>query len=732
MTGTRVRARHARAGRADRRGAGGDVLMSAPARPRSAVSAARRASALAKARAVVPGRRPRSTRAGSTSSRATRELTEAELDAARADARATGRAPSRAARRRRSRRRDRLRSAIAPRIGTISPWSSKATDIAHVCGLAAVARIERGDRVTRRRRARRRRARSARALARSHDRERDPRARRELGDGRRARRRAAAARDDRARRDGARRCAPRARGSASRSPTTRSTTCVARYRELGRDPTDVELMMFAQANSEHCRHKIFNAELSSTASAQDALAVPDDQAHDRGAPGRRALGVQRQRGGDRGLDRRAVLPRRATASTARHAEPSHILIKVETHNHPTAISPFPGAATGSGGEIRDEGATGRGAQAQGRAGRLLGLEPAPAGRARAVGAPRAGSASRRASRRALDIMIDGPLGGAAFNNEFGRPAIARLLPHVRARAEPAALVRGYHKPIMLAGGIGTIRAGARAEGADPGRRGARRARRAGDPDRPRRRRGVSLAQGASARGSRLRVGAARQRRDAAPLPGGDRSLLGARRRQPDPVDPRRRRGRPVERAARAGPRRRARRALRAARDPERRAGSVAARAVVQRGAGALRARDRAGAASPSSRRCARASARRGRGSAPRPPTASSLRRRSRTARRAGRLPLERPARQAAADDPPRASRRRRRAAPLDLGGVDRRRGARPRARPADGRRQDVPRHDRRSHRRRPGRARSDGRPLAGAGRRLRAHAPPASTPTPAR
>ncbi|MBA3500791.1 MAG: phosphoribosylformylglycinamidine synthase, partial [Deltaproteobacteria bacterium] len=231
------------------------------------------------------------------------------------------------------------------------------------------------------------------------------------------------------------------------------------YAKLGRDPTDVELMMFAQANSEHCRHKIFNAEWfvdgkkqdrslfqwikeTTAASPQGVLsAYTDNAAVVEGSTAERFFpdpdGVYRG-----------------------HLEPSHILGKVETHNHPTAISPFPGAATGSGGEIRDEGATGRGAKPKaGLVGftvsdlRLPGaLEPweAPeSGMGAWIGKP-----SRIAS--ALEIMLDGPLGGAAFNNEFGRPAILGYF-RTFELAEDKYVSRGYHKPVMLAGGIGAIR-----------------------------------------------------------------------------------------------------------------------------------------------------------------------------------------------------------------------------------------------------------------------------------
>ena len=138
-----------------------------------------------------------------------------------------------------------------------------------------------------------------------------------------------------------------------------------------------------------------------------------------------------------------------------------MLMKVETHNHPTAISPFPGASTGAGGEIRDEGATGRGAKPKAGPDRLHGVEPAHAAALPQPWERRAVRQARRASRRALQIMIDGPLGGAAFNNEFGRPNLpATSAPTSRTSA---ARVRGYHKPIMIAGGLGNIDARAHAQ-----------------------------------------------------------------------------------------------------------------------------------------------------------------------------------------------------------------------------------------------------------------------------
>jgi phosphoribosylformylglycinamidine synthase len=349
---------------------------------------------------------------------------------------------------------------VAPRIGTTSPWSSKATDIAHVCGLLAIDRIERAI------------AYVALGTGLSVD---------ALG----------AALADRMTESVVVREADLAQvvapGGASRPlghvrlggdpiATLRAESArlglaladdeiaylVERYRELGRDPTDVELMMFAQANSEHCRHKIFNAEFHVAGRQQpDSLFQLIRRSTEHAPEG--VLSAYK--------DNAAVVEGMVAARLfpdpegvyREHREPSHIVGKVETHNHPTAISPFPGAATGSGGEIRDEGATGRGARPKaGLVGftvsdlRLPGArEPWEAPDERWIGSP-----ARIAT--ALEIMTDGPLGAAAFNNEFGRPAVLGYFRTFEA-AEPATsgplVARGYHKPVMLAGGIGSIRPG---------------------------------------------------------------------------------------------------------------------------------------------------------------------------------------------------------------------------------------------------------------------------------
>ena len=216
--------------------------------------------------------------------------------------------------------------------------------------------------------------------------------------------------------------------------------------------------MFAQANSEHCRHKIFNAEFVVDGEPQPQSLFQMIRRSTEASPGGVLSAYKRQRRGHRRARAAAASsPIRRPASTARTREPMHILMKVETHNHPTAISPFPGAATGSGGEIRDEGATGRGAQPK------AGLTGFSVSNLRLPGAVRPwekdhGKPERIAS--ALDIMIEGPLGGAAFNNEFGRPNLGGYFRTFELEVDgPAGReVRGYHKPIMVAGGLGNVRA----------------------------------------------------------------------------------------------------------------------------------------------------------------------------------------------------------------------------------------------------------------------------------
>ncbi len=217
------------------------------------------------------------------------------------------------------------------------------------------------------------------------------------------------------------------------------------YRELGRDPSDVELLMFAQANSEHCRHKIFNADFTVDGQAQPESLFKMIRHTHAVTPQNTVMAY---------ADNAAILHEAKAlrfrpeagkpAAYGPLSETVHTVLKAETHNHPTAISPFPGAATGAGGEIRDEGATGRGAEP--RAG-LTGFSVSSLDFSEAPHAP-----SRIASP--LQIMIDGPLGGAAFNNEFGRPNIVGYFRSFEMWV--GGRHWGYHKPIMLAGGVGVI------------------------------------------------------------------------------------------------------------------------------------------------------------------------------------------------------------------------------------------------------------------------------------
>lgn len=347
---------------------------------------------------------------------------------------------------------------VTPRPGTISPWSSKATNIAQNCGLTQVHRIERGVAYYVATTAPLTDAQQATLNSLLHDRmmetvftefeqasalfsQAEPapvgtvdilaqgkpaleRANVELG---------LALADD------------------------EIDYLIENFKKMQRNPHDVELMMFAQANSEHCRHKIFNADWTIDGEVQpkslfkmvkntyenfsdDILSAYKDNASVMtGSPAGR------------------FFPEPGSFQYGYHQEDIHILMKVETHNHPTAISPFPGAATGSGGEIRDEGATGRGSKPK------AGLVGFSVSNLRIPGFVQPwetdfGKPSRIAS--ALEIMIDGPLGGAAFNNEFGRP---NLLGYFRTYEEQVESfngleVRGYHKPIMMAGGLGNISA----------------------------------------------------------------------------------------------------------------------------------------------------------------------------------------------------------------------------------------------------------------------------------
>ncbi|MBF7072294.1 phosphoribosylformylglycinamidine synthase [Glaciecola sp. MH2013] len=228
------------------------------------------------------------------------------------------------------------------------------------------------------------------------------------------------------------------------------------FTELGRNPNDIELYMFAQANSEHCRHKIFNADWTIDGEKQakslfkmikNTYEVSTDFVHS--AYSDNAAVMEGWKAG-------RFYPNADSGEYDYHHQDIDILMKVETHNHPTAISPFPGAATGSGGEIRDEGATGRGSKPKaGLVGFSVSNLHLP--NAKQPWEEHYGKPERIVN--ALDIMLEGPLGGAAFNNEFGRPNILGYFRTFEQKVNSfnGEEVRGYHKPIMLAGGLGNIK-----------------------------------------------------------------------------------------------------------------------------------------------------------------------------------------------------------------------------------------------------------------------------------
>jgi phosphoribosylformylglycinamidine synthase len=229
---------------------------------------------------------------------------------------------------------------------------------------------------------------------------------------------------------------------------------VTAFDAMQRDPTDVELMMFAQANSEHCRHKIFNANWTLDGVAQSETLFGMIRNTHACNPRGTVIAYSDNSAVMDGADARRFYPD-AQGRYAYHGTTVHTLMKVETHNHPTAISPFAGAATGSGGEIRDEGATGRGAKPK------AGLTGFSVSHLRIPGFEQPweredyGRPNRMAP--ALQIMLDGPIGGAAFNNEFGRPNLCGYFRTFELEADGER--RGYHKPIMIAGGLGNIDAG---------------------------------------------------------------------------------------------------------------------------------------------------------------------------------------------------------------------------------------------------------------------------------
>jgi phosphoribosylformylglycinamidine synthase len=346
---------------------------------------------------------------------------------------------------------------VTPRLGTLSPWASKATDIARNCGIA----IRRVERITEYRISLKTgllgktpeltAEQLARVAALLHDR---------MTESVVADRSAAAALFTELQPAPMEHVDVLAGGRAAlEAANTRFGLALAddeidylvtAFTGLKRNPTDVELMMFAQANSEHCRHKIFNAQFTIDGVAQSkslfgmirnthqlapqhtVIAYSDNASVMEGHQVERFVAKMAASAGDSSAN-----------SYQKSSVTQHVLMKVETHNHPTAISPFPGASTGAGGEIRDEGATGRGSKPKaGLTGFTVSkLWGSTVGKPEHIASP-------------LQIMVEGPLGGAAFNNEFGRPNLAGYFREYEQ--EVAGVQRGYHKPIMIAGGVGVI------------------------------------------------------------------------------------------------------------------------------------------------------------------------------------------------------------------------------------------------------------------------------------
>jgi phosphoribosylformylglycinamidine synthase len=345
---------------------------------------------------------------------------------------------------------------VVPRLGTISSWSTKATDIAQHCGLSGVLRIERGvvyylktndgKKLSK--------AEQARLLPLLHDRMTES-----VLDG-------IGGAAEKMFKHGVPQ--PLASvdvlkgGSAALSKANLEMGLalsgdeigylVENFRKLKRNPTDVELLMFAQANSEHCRHKIFNADWVIDGVVQDISLFGMIRNTHKVSPRGTVVAYSDNSSVIEGARVERFYPR-ADGGYAFNEELTHILMKVETHNHPTAIAPFAGAATGSGGEIRDEGATGSGSKPKaGLTGFSCSILNIP-GFEQPWESPY-GKPSRIVS--ALQIMLDGPIGGAAFNNEFGRPNLAGYFRTFEENV--SGEMRGYHKPIMLAGGVGNISA----------------------------------------------------------------------------------------------------------------------------------------------------------------------------------------------------------------------------------------------------------------------------------
>ena len=339
---------------------------------------------------------------------------------------------------------------VVPRVGTISPWSSKATEILHVCGLSGVRRVERGVAIWTEG--------TASALASLVC---DPMTQsiiESVSDGASLFNQAKPAPVSRTE------LGSDPEGSLAKANVDLGLALSAdeiaylasNYAKLGRDPTDIELLMFSQANSEHCRHKIFNA--SWTIDGDDkALSLFKMIRHTHAQSPAGVLSAYSDNAAViEGYSAGRFFPQPDDRVYAASDEPVHIAIKVETHNHPTGISPHPGAGTGSGGEIRDEGATGRGGKPK------AGLCGFSVSDLQLAANPLPWEDGRPHPQRLAtpeQIMTEGPIGAAAFNNEFGRPNLTGYFRtfHQEVAGNAGAERRGYHKPIMIAGGYGSVR-----------------------------------------------------------------------------------------------------------------------------------------------------------------------------------------------------------------------------------------------------------------------------------
>src|SRR5574343_672791 len=345
---------------------------------------------------------------------------------------------------------------VSPRLGTVSPWASKATDIAHNCGLP----LKRVERITEYRLVLKTgllggaKALSDEQLgqvaALLHDRMTES-ALPSRGEAQALFAALQAAPMEHVDVLGGGRAALEAANKAWGLALAEDEIeyLVNAFNGLGRNPTDVELMMFAQANSEHCRHKIFNAQFTIDGQAQPHSLFGMIRNTEKVSPQHTVVAYADNASIMEGhtIERFVARQTAQGAAYVKESAQHHVLMKVETHNHPTAISPFPGASTGNGGEIRDEGATGRGSKPKaGLSGFTVsklwgGLSDQSGGKPEHMASP-------------LQIMTEGPLGGAAFNNEFGRPNLAGYFREYEQVVD--GVQRGYHKPIMIAGGLGQI------------------------------------------------------------------------------------------------------------------------------------------------------------------------------------------------------------------------------------------------------------------------------------